>query len=119
MIIVTKMAELVKRFCGKCHFVKNKGSPSPTPPPRECAGEGKKCCPARFSSYCHFEWSVAKSRNLNIIKNKVEIPTSSLTLLVPRLENQNSARGDCARDDNLEKVEISTSPCGLVPRLEK
>ena len=45
MIIVTKMAELVKRFCGKCHFMKNKVSPSPTPPPRECAGEGKKCCP--------------------------------------------------------------------------
>ncbi len=26
--------------------------------------------------------------------NKVEISTSSLTLLVPRLENQNGARGD-------------------------
>ena len=34
---------------------------------------------------------VEKSHNVN---TKVEMSTSSLTLLVPRLENQNCARGD-------------------------
>ena len=31
--------------------------------------------------------------------DEVDIPTSSLTLLVPPLEKQNGARGDYARDD--------------------
>ena len=60
MIIVTKMAELVKRFCGKCHFMKNKVEMFRLrlTPPLNMTYFGK----AAKGFYCHFDQAALAAR---------------------------------------------------------